>query len=420
MVTKNVSFQEAFREVKKRRSVASPNVGFLCTLMELERFMTGAGTTQPVPAVVGGDVGGGVGQCYAMLPHAVHDTGVYVPKCAMCRLASSRVVMGIHAGLLDDRCVCVVFGRGKVFVWEGEKCNEEMKVAGRRFAGAAVEFFWGREAEIVKVEGRDDPRWEGIVAADTGEKALYEESFDWIGGTSERLEYTTVSVASGGEVVTTIATGDTTAAVTVLTTAALCDAMRAPCAPTEAPFAPATAPATAPLDLSASKDVNSLTLTFAEGDLNGTSTVSASEMSSESLTLAMLPNSLNESESNDFEDVGEVAMDGSVEGGAPSHGVKLFELNNGKWEQLKVYDDLELVDEAFFALVCCDQVYLWAGEAFVATCGGVEKATALAQAAKFADCGGELPLYLLGKGVCVVEQQGSESSEFWDMFESGY
>ena len=38
MLLRQMSYNDAFAAVKSRRKVANPNCGFLCNLLELERF----------------------------------------------------------------------------------------------------------------------------------------------------------------------------------------------------------------------------------------------------------------------------------------------------------------------------------------------------------------------------------------------
>jgi len=178
MVLRRMSYSDTFAFVKERRKVANPNCGFLCNLLELEKFC-GLGA-----ASSGGETIGA--RLFSILPHAAHDVGTLVPKLAM--IGGTREALAPRRTMLDERTSCVLVWGQKVWIWDGQAATDESKSVARAFASQVnAIFFAGKGVVTVMVaagqqgEGVDTAEFEAVLKQEgvQGGEPSYVESYGW-------------------------------------------------------------------------------------------------------------------------------------------------------------------------------------------------------------------------------------------------
>jgi protein-tyrosine phosphatase len=364
MILESSTFNEAFTMVKARRSVASPNCGFLCSLLELEKFLKDV--KQP-------DKEQRRSRLFAILPHAEHDQLKLVPKIAMTSQDSTREIMAPGPGLLSELTSCIVLAdTNDVFVVHGKRSTSAMRAAAVEFAESANEFFFSRPRNVFTVI-EEGEAWgeeltkvmEGGVA--TGADSMYSNSFAWINS-----QPNTEGGESDGVVISEV------------------------------------------------EDVNGISLSVPGENLRSDEELNLKPLAVEMSTDETHPNSLNES-GDSLDSIEDVVMtDGPV---APA----LFQCSRDegseswRWDALKVYDDQDLIEEGLFLLVGGEEIYLWAGELFSENNGlggDSEAILALARGAKFDVSAGKARSANVSNAK--IEIQYSESENFYELFEAGY
>jgi hypothetical protein len=317
---------------------------------------------------------------FAVLPHAPHDPAVLVPKLAMSSLTGARQLLPPRASLLDDRTSFVVFSRGgKVHVWHGAGSGGPMREAAAAVAADAARFFFGAAPADVEVVtesgGRDfgDGAFGAVLAA--GEEVggggggsegepMYSGSFEWI-------DHPAAPLPDGY--------------------------VRQP---------------------TASDATNNATSNETNNNNNNKAHIVVAAQKEEGqprqprATDDTLPNSLNASTSSEGSAGNAAAAPALYQCARAAGGAGGWE-----WERVKVYDDQDLVDDCFFALVVPAAVFFWVGDEFLVArgLGEVDEGAVVefARKVRFGD----------GSNITVsacVEYQGRESEDFFDMYEAGY
>ncbi|KAH7281987.1 hypothetical protein KP509_35G006800 [Ceratopteris richardii] len=103
MWRKNQSFEDAFHEVKSRRQVVNPNMGFVSQLMHWQRRISLPSERDAL-------------QIYRVAPHSPYDPLYLVPKV--------EGPGGIE--LLDTRGAFVIRYMNMLYIWKGQECHKEM------------------------------------------------------------------------------------------------------------------------------------------------------------------------------------------------------------------------------------------------------------------------------------------------------
>lgn len=109
------SFQDSFSFVKSKRSICNPNAGFLCNLIEFQRFLC-LDSVSPPPLL------------FRLARHSSFDTSTPVLKLAID--PSTRQVSLPSIGLLSSRGVFVVVPSResttrKIFIWKGSTLDND-------------------------------------------------------------------------------------------------------------------------------------------------------------------------------------------------------------------------------------------------------------------------------------------------------
>lgn len=117
MWRKHQGFEDAYEKVKRKRSVVSPNMGFVGQLMQWQRKILNSPDRQAF-------------QFYRIAPHSAFDPLYLVPK----NVSSSRMQA------LDSRGAFVIYLANKLYVWRGRHCDKEMAAVADRAAFQLVRY----------------------------------------------------------------------------------------------------------------------------------------------------------------------------------------------------------------------------------------------------------------------------------------
>jgi hypothetical protein len=175
MLIEAMSFQDAFTFVKKHRPVASPNTGFICSLLEWEKLLhetAAASTTALSPSKA-------VTRFFAILPHSEYDSSTLVAKCAM--RESDRKIIPFDCKYLDSRTSFVILKHNEeekteqerekkkmIVVWHGENSSNAAKEVALTFANDIATYLYknsknGEDAGCICIE-HEEPSGKGAAA----------------------------------------------------------------------------------------------------------------------------------------------------------------------------------------------------------------------------------------------------------------
>jgi hypothetical protein len=115
MLTRKISFNQAFDQVKKARSIAGPNIGFAVSLLQWHRRIT-----SPLPIKNETD---DLIQIYRIAPHRPGFDNILVAK---------SIESSPHN--LDTRSVCVLHTRKLLYIWIGQRAESQYSHAAQQFA----------------------------------------------------------------------------------------------------------------------------------------------------------------------------------------------------------------------------------------------------------------------------------------------
>ena len=159
-------YEDVFAEVKERRGVANPNIGFICQLIQWYKRRTEDAEFAKV---------------YRIAPQSSSAPKYLVPK---------WVSSGCDRMSLDPRGVFVVHIPGTIFLWEGAKSPDEFVAAAYKFANQLRKYEVNNPIEtidVVKVEqGQETEQfWKAVALLSEGSQALdvetcssYDNDFD--------------------------------------------------------------------------------------------------------------------------------------------------------------------------------------------------------------------------------------------------
>ncbi|GMI17379.1 hypothetical protein TrLO_g9364 [Triparma laevis f. longispina] len=184
MVLRRMSYSDTFAFVKERRKVANPNCGFLCNLLELEKFC-GLGAEG-----AGGEAGNIGARLFSILPHAAHDVGTLVPKLAM--IGGTREALAPRRAMLDERTSFVLINKLKVWIWDGQTATDQAKAAARDFASQVNSIFFaggGTLTLINTANPEDTTEFDAVLKQEgvEGGEPSYAESYGWEEGGSTSM-----------------------------------------------------------------------------------------------------------------------------------------------------------------------------------------------------------------------------------------
>ena len=357
IIVESMTYNEGFAFVKERRKVASPNCGFICNLLELEKFCHFA--------MCNGGEGEESDRLFALLPHAAEDRNTWVPKVAM--NSDSRKTLPPTLDLLDDRTSYVLVGRGmKLVVWDGSRSGTDSRNDAKEFASQVNEFLFKGKGTFLDFEGGGKELFRTCTGADDGEKdAQVAAGADLENAQNARPSYIDSFGWIGSEDVL-------------------------PCC-----------------DVNASAEA-------------GAGAVAGAGAGAGSGAGAGAETSTTPTESGKVEE--------DEEAGSAAAESKLFQCVRGdsaaawKWERINVYDDQDLAEDCLFALLSSQEkvTHVWVGKEFSGLGEGQDTSSFVREVQWEGSQESEDPDGTLASGSFLLEQQFSESDDFWDLFEAGY
>mmetsp|Transcript_39511 Transcript_39511/g.50998 ORF Transcript_39511/g.50998 Transcript_39511/m.50998 type:complete len:563 (+) Transcript_39511:444-2132(+) len=106
MWSKAMSYEQAFDHVREQRGVCSPNIGFVCQLLEWQKIRK----QKPQFPIL-----------FRLSPHGIHDAQTLVVK--LCRDARSRELIPASAKCLDPRGIFVIWPQVSacLYIWKGNQ-----------------------------------------------------------------------------------------------------------------------------------------------------------------------------------------------------------------------------------------------------------------------------------------------------------
>ncbi|KAI5081382.1 hypothetical protein GOP47_0004565 [Adiantum capillus-veneris] len=164
MWRKNESFEDAFYEVKSKRNVVSPNMGFLSQLMQWQKRISSPIDREAL-------------QIYRIAPQSPYDPLYLVPK--------YTGPGGIE--LLDSRGAFLIRFANMLYVWKGRHCDKDMVAVADHAAFQFVRYERAQGPCLFVKEGselRGFPKVWAVVLesskpeADEGQLSLYESDYE--------------------------------------------------------------------------------------------------------------------------------------------------------------------------------------------------------------------------------------------------
>lgn len=137
MLQTNRGYESVFNEVKSKRGVANPNIGFTCQLIQWHRRLTEEAERE---------------RLYRLVPQSTSAPQYLVPK--MCSAAK-------HTSL-DPRGSFVLHTSDAVYVWIGAQCPEAFTAAAQRFAGQLQRYEDAAEPTIIEQGKETDAFWAAL------------------------------------------------------------------------------------------------------------------------------------------------------------------------------------------------------------------------------------------------------------------
>lgn len=130
MWRKNECFEDAFHDVKCKRNVVSPNMGFATQLMQWQSKILDPPDRQ-------------ASQLYRIAPHSVYDPLYLVPK----------VVATASMEALDSRGAFVIRMANMLYIWRGRHCDKEMVAKADHAAFQLVRYEHAQGPSMLVIEG---------------------------------------------------------------------------------------------------------------------------------------------------------------------------------------------------------------------------------------------------------------------------
>eukprot|EP00850_Spirogloea_muscicola_P013521 SM000092S24489 [mRNA] locus=s92:249987:253229:- [translate_table: standard] len=172
------SFEDVFREVKEKRGVTNPNMGFACQLLQWQKRVNpsavgsfGSGSSS---GTGGSSRGSGAGhngsngynaqpRLYRMAPHSPYDPLHLVPKSVGTSLSQ----------VLDPRGAFLLHAGNLVYRWRGGECDRFMAAAADVAADQIVRYELPVGGALVPVHEGEEPAefWDAFGRASGGDVA---------------------------------------------------------------------------------------------------------------------------------------------------------------------------------------------------------------------------------------------------------
>lgn len=136
-------YEHVFNDVKSKRGVANPNIGFTCQLMAWHKRLTEDAHKE---------------RLYRMAPQSTSAPQYLVPK----------TVAAVKSSSLDPRGAFVLHTPTALYVWSGSQCPEAFTAAAQRFARQLQRYENAPEPAVFVDQGKESEEFWKVMAGGNG------------------------------------------------------------------------------------------------------------------------------------------------------------------------------------------------------------------------------------------------------------